>query len=106
MPFTAEQWRDRAEEARASAREMRDVEAKSVMLSIAASYEHLADMAQRARPRAGNADPGVWRVRAAVYRRMAATAHDVERERKLLKLAADFEERAERNSASENERTP
>jgi hypothetical protein len=104
MPFTPEQWRDRAEEARARVQEMRDIEAKGVMLSIADSYDRLADMAQRKRPSAGNAGPGVWRVRAAVYRRMAATAKDVERERKLLKLAADFEERAERNAAAENER--
>jgi hypothetical protein len=105
MPFNAEQWRDRAEEARARAQEMHDADARSVMLSIADSYDRLADMAWQKRPRAGNADAGVWRVRAAVYRRMAETAKDVERERKLLKLAADFEERAARNAASENERT-
>jgi hypothetical protein len=39
-------------------------------------------------------DANAWRVRAAAYRRMAATAKEAERERKLLMLASDYEERA------------
>ena len=37
----------------------------------------------------------VWRARATDYRRIAQTAREVERERKLLALAAQSEERAE-----------
>jgi hypothetical protein len=40
-------------------------------------------------------DTNVWRVRAEEFRRMAKTSAEVERERKLLALAAKAEERAE-----------
>jgi hypothetical protein len=37
----------------------------------------------------------VWRVKAADFRRMAQTSKEVERERKLLQLAAKFEAQAD-----------
>jgi len=40
-------WRERAEEARAKAAEMRDRDARQAMLDIANSYDHLAKMAER-----------------------------------------------------------
>ena len=95
MPFTAREWRDRAAEARARAEEMRDAEAKDVMRSIAASYDRLTEMAEGAYSLREEKEVEAWRVRAAAYRRMAETAKDVERERKLLALASDYEARAE-----------
>jgi len=37
----------------------------------------------------------VWRVRAAEFRRMARTSEEAERERKLIALAEEAEERAD-----------
>jgi len=49
--FTPEYWRNRAEEVRAVAEEMKDPEARERLLRIAADYEHLARRAQeRAQP--------------------------------------------------------
>jgi hypothetical protein len=39
----AEDWRKRAEEARATAEEMHDPECKQIMLDIAEAYERIAD---------------------------------------------------------------
>ena len=41
-------WRARAEEVRAQAALMTDSQARSTMLKIAESYEHLAEIAERA----------------------------------------------------------
>jgi hypothetical protein len=41
-------WRDKAVEARAQAAQMTDPQARSTMLKIAESYEHLAGIAERA----------------------------------------------------------
>jgi hypothetical protein len=46
MLFTAKAWRERAQEARIRAEQSRDAASKDVMLSIAASYDRLADMAE------------------------------------------------------------
>lgn len=46
-PYTAKDWRDRAEEARARAEEMRDARARQIMLDIAAGYDRLAEMVER-----------------------------------------------------------
>jgi hypothetical protein len=43
-------WRDRAEEARARAEQMRTAEAKRVLLRIGASYDRLAEHAERRAP--------------------------------------------------------
>jgi hypothetical protein len=43
-PFTAERWRDRAAEARARADELRDENARRVILEIAAAYDRLVEM--------------------------------------------------------------
>ena len=40
--LTAEQWRERAAEARAMANQLRDPLAKSLLLDIANKYEHMA----------------------------------------------------------------
>jgi hypothetical protein len=40
-------------------------------------------------------DADVWRVRAAKFRRAAKTAEEAERERKLLVLAAEADDRAD-----------
>lgn len=40
-------------------------------------------------------DARVWRVKAADFRRIAQTSEEVERQRKLLALAATLEEHAE-----------
>ncbi len=40
-------WRDRAEEARAHAEDMRDEESRRIMTSIAESYEKMAERAER-----------------------------------------------------------
>ncbi len=45
-PYTAEYWRDRAEETRTKAAEMRDPESRRVLLYIADSYDHLAARAE------------------------------------------------------------
>jgi hypothetical protein len=45
--WTSEYWRDRAEEARARAGEMRDPEAKTTMLRIAEMYDSLAERVAR-----------------------------------------------------------
>jgi|HubBroStandDraft_5_1064220.scaffolds.fasta_scaffold6007607_1 hypothetical protein len=52
-PKNARYWRERAEEARARAARMREPDARLHMLSIARSYELLA---QRAEERAGDGD--------------------------------------------------
>ena len=44
MPFTAEAWRERAEKARMQAQAIEDAGAKRLMLSIAATYDRLAQM--------------------------------------------------------------
>ena len=44
MLFTAEQWRERAEKARVQAGAIEDTGAKRLMLSIADTYERLAQM--------------------------------------------------------------
>jgi hypothetical protein len=49
-------WRDRAEEARAMAEQMRDVGARLALLNIAVGYEKLA---QRAEARAARNERGV-----------------------------------------------
>jgi hypothetical protein len=41
-------WRAKAKEVRAHADQMTDPQARSTMLKIAESYEHLADIAERA----------------------------------------------------------
>jgi hypothetical protein len=46
-PFTAKDWRDRADEARARAEKIKDPEAKQVMLEIAAAYDRLAEIAEK-----------------------------------------------------------
>ena len=46
-PYTAKDWRDRAEEARAKAQEMREPRAREIMLEIAAGYDTLAEMAEK-----------------------------------------------------------
>jgi hypothetical protein len=43
----AKHWRDRAEEARANAEQMNDLEAKRQMSEIAAGYERLAQRAEQ-----------------------------------------------------------
>jgi hypothetical protein len=43
----ARYWRDRAEESRAMADGMRDPEARRVMLNIAASYDWMAELAEK-----------------------------------------------------------
>jgi hypothetical protein len=43
---TAKHWRERAEEARAMAEQMTDPAAKSAMLTVADSYEKLAERAE------------------------------------------------------------
>jgi hypothetical protein len=42
----ARHWRDRAEEARIRAEQMRDPDARAKMLGIAASYERIAERAE------------------------------------------------------------
>ena len=42
MLFTAEQWRERAEKARVQAKAIEEVGARRLMLSIADTYERLA----------------------------------------------------------------
>jgi hypothetical protein len=44
MLFTAEQWRERAEKARVQAGAIEEAGAKRLMLSIADTYERLAQM--------------------------------------------------------------
>lgn len=46
-PYTAKDWRDRAEEARARAEEMRGPRARQIMLEIAEGYDRLAQMAEK-----------------------------------------------------------
>ena len=43
--FTAQHWRERAEEARAIADQMTDADARRTMLDIANSYDNLAERA-------------------------------------------------------------
>lgn len=45
--YTAKDWRDRAEEARARADEIHDPRARQIMLEIAAGYDRLAEMAEK-----------------------------------------------------------
>jgi hypothetical protein len=45
MSFTAKEWRERAEKARGRAEELTEQAGKHLMLSIAASYDRLAEMA-------------------------------------------------------------
>lgn len=45
--YTAKDWRDRADEARARADEMRDLRARQIMLDIAEGYDRLAEMVER-----------------------------------------------------------
>lgn len=45
----AEYWRDRAEEARAQASEMRDPDARRTLVEIAQNYDQLAEQAERIR---------------------------------------------------------
>jgi hypothetical protein len=45
----AEYWRERAEEARVQADQMRDPAARRTLLEIAQNYEQLADQAERLR---------------------------------------------------------
>jgi F0F1-type ATP synthase membrane subunit b/b' len=45
----ADYWRERAEETRAQASQMRDPSAKRTLLEIAENYEQLADQAERIR---------------------------------------------------------
>jgi hypothetical protein len=52
MPFTAEAWRERAERARMQAQAIEEVGVKRLMLSIAATYERLAQMEEH--PNAGS----------------------------------------------------
>jgi hypothetical protein len=47
-PYTAKDWRERAEKARAVAEAAVDPEAKRAALEIAAGYERLAEMVERA----------------------------------------------------------
>jgi F0F1-type ATP synthase membrane subunit b/b' len=47
--FDADYWRERAEEARAQASEMRDPGTKRTLLEIAQNYEQLADQAETIR---------------------------------------------------------
>jgi len=47
LPNNAESWHKRATEARAIASGMTDPDAKRMMLGIAASYERLAERAER-----------------------------------------------------------
>jgi hypothetical protein len=49
---TSQYWRQRAEEARARAREMRDKEAEVMMRAVAAMYEEMADRAAKPEGRA------------------------------------------------------
>jgi hypothetical protein len=46
MSFTAKEWRERAEKARGRAEELTEQAGKHLMLSIAASYDRLAEMAE------------------------------------------------------------
>ena len=46
MLFTAEAWRERAEQARIRAEWVADAASKHLMLSIAATYDRLAEMAE------------------------------------------------------------
>jgi hypothetical protein len=50
-------WRDRAEEARARAEQMHTAEAKLVLLRIAASYDRLAEHAERLAPQTKPSKP-------------------------------------------------
>jgi hypothetical protein len=52
----AEHWRDRAEEARTHAEQLTDPEAKRMMLSIAESYEKLAQRAEERRIQDGSSE--------------------------------------------------
>lgn len=45
--YTAKDWRDRGEEARARADEMHDPRARQIMLDIAAGYDGLAEMVEK-----------------------------------------------------------
>jgi hypothetical protein len=45
----AEYWRERAEEARTQADQMRDPDARRTLLEIAENYEQLAEQAERMR---------------------------------------------------------
>ena len=45
MSFTSKEWRERAEKARGRAEELTEQAGKHLMLSIAASYDRLAEMA-------------------------------------------------------------
>jgi hypothetical protein len=46
VSFTAKEWRERAEKARGRAAELTEQAGKHLMLSIAASYDRLAEMAE------------------------------------------------------------
>jgi hypothetical protein len=47
--FEAKHWRERAEEARVHANEMRDEEARQAMLAVAQAYDKLAERAEAVR---------------------------------------------------------
>lgn len=55
-PFSPDYWRERAEEARAQASEMRDPGSRRTMLEIAENYEQLAEQAESIR-KSGVATP-------------------------------------------------
>ena len=48
-PMGTQYWRERAEEARTQANDMRDPGARQTLLEIADNYEQLADQAERMR---------------------------------------------------------
>jgi hypothetical protein len=50
-PYSAEDWRERAQKARAAAEQAVDPEAKRAALEMAAGYERLAEMAAQRLPR-------------------------------------------------------
>jgi hypothetical protein len=52
-------WRDRADEARANAAQLTDLDSRRLMLEIAATYDHLAQKAENGGESDSAAAPGI-----------------------------------------------
>ena len=82
--YDAKHWRDRAAEMRALSGEMKDFEARTLMLKLASDYDKLAD---RVEDRAASDESGPSEQHAAECRQKAAQMKDPQLKKRLEDMA-------------------